>query len=121
MALPETNDTVDSSLADAGCFSKTNVGLCEWANLLPFLIAYHDKHHPRLKERYSGPGPLPENADAVTPMKTSLGNERRSSSLCQTKTDPRINFRHHQDHHGLKFYRQRTTHFKLSIIILILP
>lgn len=71
-ALPETLGTVDSLLADAGYFSEANVDHCEKATILPFLSAHRDKHHQSLKERFADPGPLPEDADAVTQMKHRL-------------------------------------------------
>jgi transposase len=53
-ALPEKLGKVDALAADTGYFSE------------------RDKHNPPLKERFSQPQPLPENADPVTTMKHRL-------------------------------------------------
>ena len=71
-ALPESIGTVDTLLADAGYFSEANVDSCKEENIRPFISVHRDKHNQSLKERFSEPAPLPEDADAVEEMKHRL-------------------------------------------------
>jgi IS5 family transposase len=70
--LPKDLGTIDSLLADAGYFSQDNVDSCLEEKLLPYISSGRDEHNQSLKERFSEPTPLPENADAVTEMKHRL-------------------------------------------------
>jgi transposase len=70
--LPEDLGTIDSLLADAGYFSQDNVNHCLKEKLLPYISGGRDEHNQSLKERFSEPTPLPENADAVTEMEHRL-------------------------------------------------
>ena len=70
--LPEKLGKVDALAADTGYFSEGNVNRCEQAHIVPYIAAERDKHNPPLKERFSQPQPLPENADPVTTMKHRL-------------------------------------------------
>jgi hypothetical protein len=67
-ALPAQLGTVDGLLADTGYFSEANVESCLEEKILPFISAHRDKHNQSLKERFAEPGPLPEDADALTQM-----------------------------------------------------
>ena len=71
-ALPEKLGKVDALAADTGYFSEGNVNSCEQAHIVPYIAAERDKHNQPLKERFSQPQPLPENADPVTTMKHRL-------------------------------------------------
>jgi hypothetical protein len=68
-ALPENLGTIDTLLADAGYYSEANVGHCLKHEMLPYISDSRDAHNQTLKERFADPGPLPEEADAVTEMK----------------------------------------------------
>lgn len=71
--LPEGHlGTVDSLLADVGYFSGANVENCRKEQILPFISAHRDKHNQSLKERFSKPAPLAEDADAVEAIWTKL-------------------------------------------------
>ena len=70
--LPKDLGTIDSLLADAGYFSQDNVDSCLKEKLLPYISVGRDEHNQSLKERFSEPTPLPENADTVTEMKHRL-------------------------------------------------
>jgi hypothetical protein len=67
-ALPGQLGTVGGLLADAGYYSEANVESCMKEKILPFISAHRDKHNQSLKERFAEPGPLPEDADALTQM-----------------------------------------------------
>ncbi len=71
-ALPEKLGMVDALAADTGYFSEGNVNSCEQAHIVPYIAAERDKHNQPLKERFSQPQPLPENADPVTTMRHRL-------------------------------------------------
>jgi transposase len=71
-ALPEKLGKVDALAADTGYFSEGNVNSCEQAHIVPYIANERDKHNQYLKERFSQPQPLPENADPVTTMKHRL-------------------------------------------------
>ncbi len=71
-ALPEKLGKVDALAADTGYFSEGNVNSCEQAHIVPYIAAERDKHNQPLKERFSQPQPLPENADPVTTMRHRL-------------------------------------------------
>jgi len=71
-ALPEKLGTIDALLADTGYFSQANVEHCLDQEILPYISSRRDKHNLSLKERFSEPDPLPEDADAVTEMKHRL-------------------------------------------------
>jgi transposase len=71
-ALPEKLGKVDALAVDTGYFSEGNVNSCEQAHIVPYIAAERDKHNQPLKERFSQPQPLPENADPVTTMKHRL-------------------------------------------------
>lgn len=71
-ALPEKLGKVDALAADTGYFSEGNVNSCEQAHIVPYIAAERDKHNQPLKERFSQPQPLPENADPMTTMKHRL-------------------------------------------------
>jgi len=70
--LPEELGTIDALLADAGYFSQNNVDRCLEEKILPYISSHRDGHNQSLKERFSEPPPLPENADTVTEMKYRL-------------------------------------------------
>ena len=70
--LPEELGTIDALLADTGYFSQNNVNSCLKEKILPYISSHRDGHNQSLKERFSEPPPLPENADAVTEMKHRL-------------------------------------------------
>jgi hypothetical protein len=70
--LPEELGAIDSLLADNGYFSQDNVNHCLNEELLPYISGGRDEHNQSLKERFSEPTPLPEDADAVTEMKYRL-------------------------------------------------
>lgn len=60
--LPESLVTVDALLAD-------NVESCQEEKNLLFISAHRDKHNQDIKERFSDPAPLAEDADVVAAMK----------------------------------------------------
>jgi hypothetical protein len=70
--LPKELGTIDALLADTGYFSQNNVNSCLKKKILPYISSHRDGHNQSLKERFSEPPPLPENADAVTEMKHRL-------------------------------------------------
>lgn len=70
--LPQELGKVDTILADAGYFSEANVAGCEDRNIMPHIATGREKHNQPLKERFSEPPPLPEEADSVTKMKHRL-------------------------------------------------
>lgn len=70
--LPQELGKVDAILADAGYFSEANVAGCEDRNIMPHIATGREKHNQPLKERFSEPPPLPEEADSVTKMKHRL-------------------------------------------------
>jgi len=71
-ALPDKLGTVDALAADTGYFSEDNVKRCGQKHIVPYIATGRDKHNQSLKERFSEPGPFPEDADAVTKMKHTL-------------------------------------------------
>jgi len=70
--LPDELGTIDALLADAGYFSQNNVDSCLEEKILPYISSHRDGHNQSLKERFSEPPPLSENADVVTEMKYRL-------------------------------------------------
>jgi hypothetical protein len=87
-ALPAPLGKVKAMVADNGFFSRNNVELCEAQGLVPYIANRREHHHPSLEARFSGPTPLPVNADAVTRMsrrlQTSSGRKiyaRRKSTV----------------------------------------
>jgi hypothetical protein len=70
--LPEELGAIDSLLADNGYFSRDNVNHCLKEELLPYISGGRDEHNQSLKERFSEPTLLPENADSVTEMEHRL-------------------------------------------------
>jgi transposase len=70
--LPDRLGKVDALVGDTGYFSEGNVKSCEQEHIKPYIATERDKHNPPLKERFSQPEPLPENADPVTKMKHRL-------------------------------------------------
>ncbi len=70
--LPATLGKVIKATADSGYFSKTNVGLCETEEIVPYIAAGRESHNQSLTDRFSDPEPLAKNADAVTKMKHRL-------------------------------------------------
>ncbi len=70
--LPEELGAIDALLADTGYFSQNNVDSCLEEKILPYISSHRDGHNQSLKERFSEPPPLPENADVVTEMKPRL-------------------------------------------------
>jgi transposase len=70
--LPERLGKVDALVGDTGYFSEGNVKSCEQEHIKPYIATERDKHNQPLKERFSRPEPLPENADPVTKMKHRL-------------------------------------------------
>lgn len=87
-ALPEQLGRPKALVADSGYFSRDNVDRCEAGRLVPYLANRRAHHHPTLETRFSGPPPLPANADAVARMgrrlQTSSGRKiyaRRKSTV----------------------------------------
>ena len=64
--LPERLGKVDALAGDTGYFSEGNVKSCEQEHIKPYIATERDKHNQPLKERFSQPEPLPDNADPVT-------------------------------------------------------
>ena len=85
-SLPETIGTVDALVGDAGYFSEGNVKKCEANQITPYLASKREKHHESLRERFTLPEALPENADGVTAMnyrlKTTEGRKLYSRRKC---------------------------------------
>lgn len=71
-ALPEELGVIEKLLADAGYFSANNVMTCESSEIEPYISPGRDKHNQPLYDRFTQPGPLPENADSVSMMKYKL-------------------------------------------------
>lgn len=71
-ALPDQLGTVDTLVADSGYFSEDNLNQCEAEKITPYLAVNREKHNLPLVERFAQPGPLPEEADALTRMKHRL-------------------------------------------------
>ncbi len=70
--LPDELNTIDALLADAGYFSKTNVAECEIREIEPFIPPNRQKHNKSLKDRFTEPLPLPEDADYIEKMRHKL-------------------------------------------------
>ena len=71
-ALPKVLGTIDALLADTGYHSQANVDRCLEQRILPYISSGREAHNQSLKERFSEPPPLPEDADAITEMKHRL-------------------------------------------------
>ena len=85
-ALPEKLGTIDTLLADTGYFSEDNTAACLKEKIVPYISGHRDGHNQSLKERFSEPEPIPENADVVTEMayrlKTKTGREMYAKRKC---------------------------------------
>jgi hypothetical protein len=85
-ALPKPLGTVDTLLADAGYFSQDNVESCLEHEILPYISSSREKHNQSLRNRFTEPGPLPAEADAVTQMshrlKTRAGRALYATRKC---------------------------------------
>lgn len=71
-ALPERLGAIDTLIADSGYFSESNVTTCEENEITPYIAPGRETHNLALKERFSEPPPIPDDADAVTRMKRRL-------------------------------------------------
>lgn len=70
--LPEKLGKVDAILADTGYFSESNVNECVEAKVTPLIASGRQEHNQPLKERFTSPDSLPEDADHVETMKYHL-------------------------------------------------
>ncbi len=70
--LPQKLGTVTDILADNGYFSDGNVTLCDENKVTPYIAVKRERHHAALMERFQGPAPLPDDANAVDTMKHRL-------------------------------------------------
>jgi len=70
--LPRKFGTVTDILADNGYYSERNVTLCDENKVTPYIAVKREKHHAALMERFQGPTPLPDDANAVATMKHRL-------------------------------------------------
>lgn len=71
-ALPAQLGEVDTILADNGYFSRSNVEICEEQEIIPLIAMKRDKHNLPLKDRFTEPPPILDDADAVTKMRWLL-------------------------------------------------
>jgi transposase len=70
--LPEEVGKVSKIIADSGYYSEKNIKDCEDKKMEPYIAIDRQSHNQGIWERFSEPGPLPEDADAVTRMKRRL-------------------------------------------------
>ena len=70
--LPEVLGKVTQVIADTGYYSASNVNDCQAAGIEPLIAGAREAHNQSLAQRFSQPGPLAKDADAVTRMKHRL-------------------------------------------------
>ena len=70
--LPKELGTATKLIADSGYFSETNVTACESKGITPYIAVDRQTHNQTLKERFSKPPPVPDDADSVTRMRHRL-------------------------------------------------
>ncbi|KAA6232086.1 IS1182 family transposase [Chlorobium phaeovibrioides] len=70
--LPEVLGKVKQVIADTGYYSASNVNACEAAGIDPLIAVSREAHNQSLEQRFSQPGPLAKDADAVTRMQHRL-------------------------------------------------
>ncbi len=85
-ALPKELGTVDSLLADAGYYSEANVNSCEEESITPFISVKRDHHNQSIKERFSEPAPLPEDANRVEQMRHRLQTQEGKAIYAKRKS-----------------------------------
>ena len=59
-------------LVDSGYYSEKNVNTCVDAKITPLIAVGREGHHPGWRERFTEPGPLPNDATPVERMKHTL-------------------------------------------------
>jgi transposase/IS5 family transposase len=85
-ALPEALGEIDAVLADTGYASAHNVGLCEAAQITPYIATGKELHHPPLLARFSAPTPPAAQADALARMQHRLATEAGKAVYAQRKS-----------------------------------
>jgi transposase/IS5 family transposase len=85
-ALPEALGEIDAVLADTGYASAHNVGLCEAAQITPYIATGKEPHHPPLLARFSEPTPPAAQADALARMQHRLATEAGKAVYAQRKS-----------------------------------
>lgn len=73
--LPEKFGSVNVILADAGYYSDENVKKCDANEIEPYIAPGRDSHNKAPMERFTPPGPLPDQANPVEKMKHKLKTE----------------------------------------------
>jgi len=85
-SLPANLGTIDSLLADNGYFSQGNTKSCLKDKIVPYISGHRYGHNRSLKDRFSEPDPLSDNADVITEMayrlKTKAGRELYAKRKC---------------------------------------
>jgi transposase len=84
--LPAELGKVEKILADAGYYSEDNVSVCESAGVTPFIPPGRDKHHQPLNERFTGPAPLPPDADPASKMRHRLKTAEGRANYAKRKS-----------------------------------
>ncbi len=85
-AMPEQLGRVDSILADAGYYSNDNVKSCEESKIEPFITPGRQNHNQPFAERFSNPGPLPDNADTISKMRHKLKTDQGRKLYAKRKS-----------------------------------
>lgn len=84
-ALPKELGNATELIADSGYFSDKNVNACEEKKIIPYIAAEKQSHHQSLKERFSEPPSLPDDADSITKMKHRLKTTAGKAVYAQRK------------------------------------
>ncbi len=71
-ALPAGLNQPHTLLVDSGYYSEKNVIICVDAKITPLIAVGREGHHPGWRERFTEPGPLPNDAGPVERMKHTL-------------------------------------------------
>jgi transposase len=83
--LPDALGQVTEVIADTGYFSATNVNACEKAGVDPLIAVSREAHNQSLKQRFSKPESVAEDADAVTRMKHRLKTPEGKETYARRK------------------------------------
>jgi transposase len=84
--LPKDIGKVDTILSDAGYFSESNVEACEAEHVKPYISIHRDYHNQPLKDRFSQPDPIPDDADPVARMRQRLSTSEGRKLYAKRKS-----------------------------------
>jgi hypothetical protein len=84
-ALPNELGNTTELIADNGYCSKTNVDACERNMIIPYIATEKQRHNQSLKDRFSEPPPLPDDADSMCKMKHRLKTVAGKAVYAQRK------------------------------------